>query len=80
MNSDRNSRAALDAAFAAKKGVCLVFGAALNVFACVESLLVRGVAPTNIVAVTEGEAAVDGSGFYRSARFTGLVDQPRGFE
>ena len=53
MNSVRESRAALDAAAANEKGVCLLFGAALNVFAGVESLLRRGVPAKNIIAVTE---------------------------
>ena len=55
MNSAQESRGALEAAFAIKKGVCLVFGAVLNVFAGVEALLARGVAPKAIVAVTEPE-------------------------
>ena len=55
MNSAQESRGALEAAFAIKKGVCLVFGAVLNVFAGVETLLARGVAPKTIVAVTEQE-------------------------
>ena len=38
-----------------RKGVVLVFGSTLNVFACVESLLSRAVAAKTIVVVTEAE-------------------------